>query len=310
MHEGAHLSFQTIPRQLFFSSLLTGEHEFACYVELDQSLISTNTLIQWRIADAHSQSAHITCRRHLTADEQSSCRVWIAVTLPPSWPTSHLQLEVQTTGGLYHHVATIAHYRQSQAFQLPLSGQVLVLIGHRIGETHRAAWQVPTQHFAWDMLPLHPDGLRLLNGSLNEPLDATLFSGFGQDVLAPASGQVVQVVDRFPDGMQIGSYPQDLPFYLEDRRRAAGNHIILDHGGGVFSCLAHLQHGSICVQEREVVSSGQTIGRLGNSGFSSGPHLHVHFMDGPDLILASALPIQLQAEGSTFAPQAGQIIGP
>lgn len=44
--------------------------------------------------------------------------------------------------------------------------------------------------------------------------------------------------------------------------------------------------------------------------FSSGPHLHLHFMDGPDMLTAAALPIALQAEGSTFAPQAGQIIGP
>lgn len=265
--------------------------------------------MQWRIADPLLQASHLTCHRQLTTNEQRSCRVWIAATLPPSWPPSHLQLELHTTSELYRHISTIAHYRQSQAFQLPLSGQVLVLIGHRIGETHRAAWQVPAQQFAWDMLPLHPDGLRLLHGSLSEPLHASMFTGFGQDVLAPASGQVVQAIDRFADGVQIGSYPENLTFYQEDVRRAAGNHIILDHGGGVFSCLAHLQHGSICVQEHQVVSSGQMIGKLGNSGFSSGPHLHLHFMDGPDMILASALPIQLQAEGSTFAPQAGQIIG-
>lgn len=307
--ETKHPVLEILPPHLFFSTLPSGDHEFSCFVLLNQSLISPETVVQWRIADPHSHATQLTCRRYLTPAEYSTGRVWVAATLPPSWPISHLHVEVDTTTGLYSHTWTISHYQQAQAFQLPLHGQVLVLIGHRIGETHRAAWQVPAQQFAWDVLPLHPDGLRLLNEPLSDPLQATMFSGFGQDVLAPAAGQVVQVIDQFPDGVQVGMYPQELAFYLEDLRRAAGNHIILDHGGAVFSCLAHLQNHSICVQEQQEVSAGQMIGKVGNSGFSSGPHLHIHFMDGPDMLMASALPIQLYVEGSTFAPQAGQIIG-
>ena len=56
------------------------------------------------------------------------------------------------------------------------------------------------------------------------------------------------------------------------------------------------------------ITAGQIIGELGNSGFSSGPHLHLHFMDGPDLLTASPLPIELDLEGETYAPQAGEIV--
>jgi len=307
--EAQHPYLEILPRHLFFSTLPSGDHEFSCLVLLNQSLLSPETMVQWRVADPHSHATQLACRRYLTSAEHSTGRISVAATLPPSWPISHLHLELDTTTGSYCQVWTIAHYQQTEEFQLPLSGQVLVLNGHRIGETHRAAWQVPAQQLAWDLLPLHPDGLRLLNEPLSEPLQATMFSGFGQDVLAPAAGKVVQAIDQFPDGIQAGAYPQDLAFYLEDVRRAAGNHIILDHGGAVFSCLAHLQHHSIGVQEHQEVSAGQRIGAVGNSGFTSGPHVHMHFMDGPDMLTASALPIQLHVEGSTFTPQAGQIIG-
>ncbi len=82
-------------------------------------------------------------------------------------------------------------YAQKSKFRLPLEGQVLVLNGHRIGEPHRSA-QISSQHFGWDLLPLHNDGLRLIKRSLAENLEAEDFEGFGQAVLAPASGHVVR----------------------------------------------------------------------------------------------------------------------
>lgn len=88
-----------------------------------------------------------------------------------------------------------------------------------------------------------------------------------------------------------------------------GNHVIIDHGHGVYACLGHLQQGSVVVQEGQEVIMGQVFGALGNSGFSSGPHLHFQFMDSSDLCRASPLPIELEVEGQTFAPQAGDIIG-
>jgi len=51
-----------------------------------------------------------------------------------------------------------------------------------------------------------------------------------------------------------------------------GNYVVIDHGNGFVSLYGHLN--SIYVQSGESVSNGQRIGTVGNTGNSTGPHLH------------------------------------
>lgn len=301
---------ESIPQRLFFSTLPTGEHEFSCLVCLHEEAAAAPpaTELGWSITQTASETARLTGRRRITPAEDRAKRFLISALVPPGWGDSYLRVEVSAGPHVYSNQWTIAAYEQHHSFTLPLAGQVLVLIGHRVGEIHRSAWQIPSQQFAWDLLPLDSDGLRLLTGSLTESLQARDFAAFGRNVLAPAQGRVMCVVDGSPDQEHVGVFPEDTSYYLEDLRRAAGNHVIIDHGDGICSCLAHLQHGSITVHEGQVVAADQVLGALGNSGFSSGPHLHLQFMDGPDALSASPLPIVLEVEGRSCAPQAGDII--
>lgn len=53
-----------------------------------------------------------------------------------------------------------------------------------------------------------------------------------------------------------------------------GNHIIVQHIDNSFTVYAHLASGSVTINIGDSVKQGQVIGKVGNSGRSTGPHLH------------------------------------
>ena len=57
------------------------------------------------------------------------------------------------------------------------------------------------------------------------------------------------------------------------------NLISIDHGDGTIATYAHLKQNGVLVDRFEVVAAGQPIGLSGNTGFSTGPHLHFAISD-------------------------------
>jgi murein DD-endopeptidase MepM/ murein hydrolase activator NlpD len=94
----------------------------------------------------------------------------------------------------------------------------------------------------------------------------TNWYGYDEPVYAPADGQIVKVVDGFPCR----------PIGDGDGANPAGNYVVIDIGNDRQVLLAHLAAGSVAVEEGEYVASGALIGRVGNSGNSEAPHLHLH----------------------------------
>lgn len=57
-----------------------------------------------------------------------------------------------------------------------------------------------------------------------------------------------------------------------------GNEIIINHNNGYYTLYAHLQ--KIYVKTGDVVPRGHTIGAMGSTGFSTGPHVHFEVTTG------------------------------
>lgn len=75
------------------------------------------------------------------------------------------------------------------------------------------------------------------------------------------------------------------------KHKAYGNFVIIDHGAGVSTCYAHMQDGSLLVSVGQKVSQGQPIGKVGTTGYSTGPHLH----------------FEVRIDGATTNPMGGYV---
>ncbi len=110
------------------------------------------------------------------------------------------------------------------------------------------------------------------------------YYSFGEDVLAVADGTVVSIHDGMPD---------QTPFVFmvpKSKSDYGGNNLMLEIAPNVFAWYAHLRQGSLTVKVGDAVKAGAPIAKLGNTGPSEGPHLHLGLLDKPDPIAGRSLP--------------------
>ena len=123
----------------------------------------------------------------------------------------------------------------------------------------------PDQRFAYDFTVVHGGRFHDGDGTHNEDYHA-----WGRPIHAPAVGRVVKVVNSVDDNVPGRMNPASPP----------GNYVVIDHGSGEYSLLAHFRKGTVAVREGETVDPGTFLGECGNSGNSSMPHLHYHLQTG------------------------------
>ncbi len=137
----------------------------------------------------------------------------------------------------------------------------------------------------------------------------------GVDVLASADGTVLRIRDGEPDRFPT---KEDLDQTQKDKKDC-GNGVLIDHGmfdeknWQTMSC--HLQNGSVSVKPGQKVKRGDKIGRVGLSGVTEFPHLHlgvtrdgvvVDPFTGKDITQTCAedakSPLWLESSGVSYAP--------
>jgi len=176
--------------------------------------------------------------------------------------------------------------------------------------------------YAWSaapgsMLARHDDGWRYrmpFGGKLHRPLGQGVggpytHSGpgyyafdfsmpWGTPVLAARAGKVIAVRDgRRSTGAASRSYE-------------AANAVEVLHVDGTIATYAHLQRGAL-VQEGQTVATGDPLGHSGDTGFSTGPHLHFMVWRRTADLQWKTVPIRFD-DGSAqgFVPVAGVAYAP
>jgi hypothetical protein len=91
----------------------------------------------------------------------------------------------------------------------------------------------------------------------------------GVAVLAAAAGKVARLRDGVPD---ISIRAPGAPSVANTE---CGNGVVIDHGGGWETQYCHMARGSIAVKVGQAVAAGAPLGRVGLSGNTEFPHLHL-----------------------------------
>lgn len=133
-----------------------------------------------------------------------------------------------------------------------------------------------------DLVALDWAGVHAWGG---HPQDLRRYAIYGRPVYAPCSGTVARAK---------GSVPDRTP-PAERNLADKGNHVVIACRG-VHVVLGHLAQGSLVVAAGDTVAAGDRLARVGNSGPSVAPHLHIHAQEpagGAAFMDAAPVPIAL-----------------
>lgn len=130
---------------------------------------------------------------------------------------------------------------------------------------HRASGVNASMRYAIDLVAVGAGGGES-RGFLPRRNDA--YRIWQRPLKSPCDGLVVHVVNDMADNAAFGSC----------RPYGVGNHVVLRKGNDVYVVLGHLSRGSATSVVGQEVRAGEEIGRVGNSGWTERPHLHMQAM--------------------------------
>ena len=138
------------------------------------------------------------------------------------------------------------------------------------------------------------------SGSFCWPVSCTYITSCVGNRFHPVTG-----VWKYHSGMDIGASYGDTVWAsdggtvsLAGENGGYGNCVMIDHGNGYYTLYGHLS--SIAVSKGQTVGKGDTIGYVGSTGVSTGPHLHFEIREG-----SNCLDFASWFSGLTYAPDSG-----
>jgi len=195
--------------------------------------------------------------------------------------------------------------KQKTELYPPFTGTWIVTAGGEIREgiTQHNLLQ---QQYTYEFSGTDVAGLRYKNdGKVNED-----YFGYGREVVAPANGTVVEVID----GIRENSPGMRNPY------AQIGNAIVIQHSNKEYSVLAFLKPGSIRIKVGDKITRGQVLAQCGSSGDATEPLLHYHLQDSPYLQTAKGIKFYFERavvskEGKKqlqliHLPEIGEVITP
>lgn len=193
--------------------------------------------------------------------------------------------------------AQIDQIKPSITVKWPLRERTLVAWGGNTLADNRphAVW--PSERWAYDLVMDPAD-----TGSK----DCSDYGIYDKEVVAPVSGTIVAAYDK----------EDDIEPNTDQFLSMEGNHVYIKiDQTGTYLLLNHLKKGSVLVQNGDRVNEGDIIARVGNSGSTSEPHLHIqHQRQDPTKtiypIFAEGLPLYFKDIDGESMPLRGSIITP
>ncbi len=119
-----------------------------------------------------------------------------------------------------------------------------------------------SQTYALDILKLNAIGIRAWG---MYPKELERYAIYEDNLYSPCDGKVLKVDKAYQDMIP----PQ------RGDGHPAGNHVIIECRNAEVT-LAHMKENSIVVDSLDAVKVGDLLGKVGNSGNTSEPHLHIH----------------------------------
>lgn len=169
------------------------------------------------------------------------------------------------------------NYKTKTVLELPFEDDWYIAAGGKSLEENHHFTPNRHQRYALDIVQVINNSGRTGDGTKNED-----YYCFGKRLNAPGDGKIIAMENAIEDNVPG----------IKNDKQTLGNYIVIDHLNGEYSFMLHFKKNSIIVAVGDTVVRGQQVGLAGNSGYSTGPHLHYHLQTTPSLATGVGIPMQ------------------